>query len=67
MGGRKKTRVVGDGGHFHAVVARLVKCPVHERHEYIRILLESRVKVPVVVLWLGGGAVKPLGDLLLVL
>ena len=63
MGGGKKTRVVGDDGHFRAVVARLVKRPIHERHEYIRILLKSRVKVLVVVLWLGGGAVKPLGDL----
>ena len=63
MGGKKKTGVVGGDGHFRAIIARLVKHPVREHHEYIWILLESRVKVPVVVLWLWGGAVEPLGDL----
>ena len=42
--------IVGDNGHFRAVMARLVKHPVLELHEYIRILFESGVEVPVVVL-----------------
>ena len=60
---REKAGIVGDDGHFCAVIARLVKHPILEHHEYIRILFESGVKVPVVALWLWGGAVKPLGDL----
>ena len=60
---REKTGVVGGDGHFHAVIARLVKHPVLEHHEYIRILFESGVKVPIVALGLRGGAVKPLGNL----
>ena len=63
MGGGKKTRVVGDDGHFRAVVARLVKHPIRERHEYIRILLESRIQVPNMVLQLRSGAVDPRGGL----
>ena len=60
---RKKTGIVGDNGHFRAIVARLVKHPFREYHEYVRVLFEPRIKLPVVVLWLWGGAVKPLGDL----
>ena len=60
---REKAGIVSDDGHFGAVTARLVKHPFPELHEYIRILFESGVKVPVVVLWLWGGAVKPLRDL----
>ena len=59
----EKTRVIGDDGHFGAVVARLVKHAILEYHEYIRILFESGVKVPIVALGLWGGAVKPLGNL----
>ena len=62
MGGREKTGVVGGDGHFRAVIARLVEHPVLEHHEYVRILFESGVKIPVVVLWLWGGALEPLGD-----
>ena len=47
QGGDRDSR--GDG-YFRAVIARLVEHPILELHEYIRILLESRVKVPVVVL-----------------
>ena len=63
MRGRKETGIVGGDGHFRAVIARLVKHPVLAHHEYIWILFESGVKVPIVALWLWGGAVKPLGDL----
>ena len=63
VGSRKKTRVIGDNGHFRAIVARLVKYPFREYHEYIRIFFEPRIHLPVVVLRLWGGAVKPLGDL----
>ena len=59
----EKTRVIGDDGHFGAVVARLVKHAILQHHKYIRILFESRVKVPIVALGLRGGAVKPLGNL----
>ena len=44
-------------------MARLVEHPVLELDKYVRILFESGVEVPVVVLWLWGGAVEPLGDL----
>ena len=63
MRGREKTGIVGGDGHFRAVIARLVEHPILELHEYIWILFESGVKVPVVVLWLWGEAVEPLGDL----
>ena len=63
MRGREEARIVGDDGHFRAVIARLVEHPILELHEYVRILFESGVKVPVVVLWLRGRAVEPLGDL----
>ena len=59
----EKTRVIGDDGHFGAVVARLIKHAILERHEYIRILFETRFKVPIVALGLRGGAVKPLKNL----
>ena len=59
----EKTRVIGDDGHFGAVVARLVKHAILEHHKYIRILFESGVKVPIVALELRGRAVKPLGNL----
>ena len=64
VGSRKKTRVIGDNGHFRAIVARLVKHPFREYHEYIRIFFKPRIQLPVVVLRLWGGAVKPLGDFL---
>ena len=63
VGSKEKTGVVGDDGHFYAVIALLVKHPVLEHHEYIRILFESGVKVPIVALGLWGEAVKPLGNL----
>ena len=55
--GREKTGIVGGDGHFCAVIARLVEHPILEIHIYVRILFESGVKVPVMVLWLWGGAV----------
>ena len=62
VGSRNKTRVIRDDGYFRAIVARLVKHPFREYHEYVRILFGPRIKLPVVVLRLGGRAVKPLGD-----
>ena len=67
VGSGEKTGIVGNDGHFCAVIARLVKHPVLEHHGYIRILFESRVEVPIVALGLRGGTVKPLGSLLPVL
>ena len=43
VGSRKKTRVIGDNGHFRAIVARLVKHPFREYHEYIRIFFEPGI------------------------
>ena len=62
VGSRKKTRVIGDNGHFRVIIARLVKHSFREYHEYIRIFLEPRIQFPVVILRLWGRAVKPLGD-----
>ena len=63
VGSWKKTRIIGDDGHFRAIVAHLVKHPFREYHEYIWILFEPRIKLPVVVLRLWGRAIKPLGYL----
>ena len=62
VGSRKKTRMIGDNGHFSAIVARLVKHPFRKYHEYIQVLFKPRIKLSVVIIWLWGGAVKPLGD-----
>ena len=62
VGSRKKTRIIGDNGHFRAIVARLVKHPFREYYEYVRIFFGPGIHLPVVVLRLWGGAVKPLGD-----
>ena len=62
VGSRKKTRVIGDNGHFRAIVARLVKHPFREYYEYVRIFFGPGIQLLVVVLRLWGGAVKPLGD-----
>ena len=64
VGSRKKTRIIGDNGHFCAIVTRLVKHPFHMYHEYIWVHFEPRIKLPVVVLSLWGGGVDPLSDLL---
>ena len=63
VGSWKKTRIIGDDGHFHAVIARLVEHPFCEYHKYIWVLFEPRIKLPVVVLRLWGRAIKPLGYL----
>ena len=62
VGSRKKTRVISDNGHLRAIVARLIKHPFREYHEYIRIFFIPGIQLPVVVLRLWGGAVKTLGD-----
>ena len=63
VGRREKTGIIGNDGHFCAVIASLVKHPFREYHEYIRVLFEPRIKLPVVVLHLWGRAIKPLGYL----
>ena len=63
MGSWKETRIIDDDGHFCAVIARLVEHPFREYYEYIRVLFEPRIKLPVVVLRLRGRAIKPLGYL----
>ena len=63
MRGRKEAQIVGDDGHFRAVIACLVEYSILMLYKYVRILFESGVKVPVVVLWLGRGAMEPFGDL----
>ena len=55
----EKTGIIGDDGHFCAVIARLVEHPILELHEYVRIPFESGVKVPVVTLWLGAELLIP--------
>ena len=62
MGSWKKTRIISDDGHFRAIIARLVEHPILEHHEYVWILFESGVKVPVVVLSLWYRALELLGD-----
>ena len=62
VGSRKKTRVIGNNGHFRGIIAHLVKHPFREYHGYIRIFFEPRIQLPVVVLRLWGGVVKPLSD-----
>ena len=59
----KKARVVGGDGHFRAIIACLVKHSLREHHEYIRILLKPRIKLPVVVLQLWGRTMKSFDDL----
>ena len=63
MGGKKKVGVVGYNGHLCAVIARLIKDSILKIHEYLRIFFVSRIKVPIMVLRLRGGAVDPLDDL----
>ena len=63
MRGREEAGIVSDDGHFRAVIARLVEHSIFKLHKYVRILFESGVKVSVVILWLWGGAMDPLGNL----
>ena len=59
----KETGVIGDDGYICTVIARLIEYSILELHKYVRIFFESGVKVLVVTLWLGGGAVDPLDSL----
>ena len=59
---KEKAGIVSNDGHFGAVTTCLVKHSFPELHEYIRILFESGVKGPVVVLWLWCRAVDLPGD-----
>ena len=59
----EKAGVIGYNGHFCDVVARLIKDPLLELHEYVRILLESGIQVPNMVLRVRSGAIDPRGNL----
>ena len=63
VGSRKKTRIIGNNGHFRAVVARLIKDPLLKFYKYIQIFFISGIQVSNMVLWLRSGAVYPLDDL----
>ena len=63
-GKQEEDRVIGDNGHFRAIVARLVKHTFREYHKYILVFFKPRIQLPVVVLRLWGGAVKHLSDFL---
>ena len=63
MRSRKEAGIIGDDGHFRTIIARLVEYSILKLHKYVRILFESGVKVPVVTLWLGSGAMDPLDSL----
>ena len=58
MGGREKAGVIGYNGHFHAIITRLIENPLLELYGYIRILSESGIQVPIMVLRLRGGAIN---------
>ena len=59
----KEAGIVGNDGHFCAVIARLVEYSILEFYKYVRILFESRVKVPVMVPRLWSGAIGPRDNL----
>ena len=63
MRGREEAGIVSDDGHFRAIIARLVEHSILKLQKYVWILFQSGVKVPVVILWLWGGAMDPLGNL----
>ena len=63
MRSRKEAGVIGNDGYFGTIVTRPIEYSILELHKYVRIFFESRVKVPVVTLWLGSGAMDPLDSL----
>ena len=63
VGGGEKAGVIGYNGHFRAVVARLIKDPLLELYEYIRILFKSGIQVSDMILRLRSGAIDPRDDL----
>ena len=63
VGGGEKAEIISYNVHFRAIVARLIKDSILEIHEYVRIFFVSRIKVPIMVLRLRGGAVDPLDNL----
>ena len=46
---REEAGIIGNDGHQGVVTARLVKHPAVKLHKYVRILFESGVEGPVVV------------------
>ena len=50
MRSREEARIIGDDGHFRAIIARLVEYSLLKLYKYVRILFESGVKVQVVAL-----------------
>ena len=63
MRSREEAEVISDDGYFCTIVARLMEYSMLELHKYVRIFFESGVNVPVVILWLWGGAMDPLDNL----
>ena len=63
VGGGEKAGIIGYDGHFCAVVARLIKYPLLELDEYIRILFKSGIQVSNMVLRLRGRAIDPRDNL----
>ena len=63
MRSREEAGIIGDDGNFRTIIAHLVEYSILKLHKYVRIFFESGVKVPVVILRLGGGAIDPLGSL----
>ena len=55
MRSREEAGIIGDDGHFHTIIARLVEYSILKLHKYVRVFFESGVKVPVVILRLGAG------------
>ena len=53
MRSREEAGIIGDDGNFRTIIAHLVEYSILKLHKYVQIFLESRVKVPVVILRLG--------------
>ena len=50
MRSREEARIIGDDGYFRTIIARLIEYSILELHKYVRIFLESGVKVLVLTL-----------------
>ena len=62
MRGREESGIVGDNGHFCAIIARLVEDSLFEFYKYVRLFFESGIEVPVMVLRLWSGVMDPCGN-----
>ena len=57
VGGREKVVVIGYNGHICVVITHLIETPLLELYRYVRILFESGIQVPIMVLRLRGRAI----------